>query len=183
MSIEKDSSFEPFDSNLNDFYNLRDSQTKEIIESNIRAYYLNRGKYSRDVRDLTLTQIETIIRLRNSGVKSEAVANSLKMHTTALTKVIKRSGYSWSISRKLYVQKDEVPKKLKKHLTEKTRLYNLVVEPSVFRMISLRSYLQNLSYSQVISEAILETTPKELHSLALKPSEGLNFQKLLRTKK
>jgi hypothetical protein len=43
-----------------------------------------------------------------------AVANSLKIQTVTLGKLIKDKGYRWSISKKLYVLQADMPKKLKK---------------------------------------------------------------------
>jgi hypothetical protein len=74
--------------------------------------------------------------------------------------------------------KEELPKTIKKQLVEKTSLNKLKVDASIYRIIALKAYLDSKSYSQIISEAIIASTSKEIKDLANKPNKALKFDRL-----
>lgn len=164
---------------LMEFLSLQEKATKEALESHTKAYYLNKKNYSKNPKVLNANQIDVLIKLRNSGVSSKVVANSLKIQVSALTQMIKNFGYRWSISLKKYVLKDQIPKAVKKQLKEKTNLNGLRVDASVYRIVALRAYLEDRSYAQVVADAILASTTKDLKDLANKPNRALKFEQLI----
>lgn len=163
---------------LEDFFSLADKNNKEVVDLNTKLYYLNKNTYSRESKQLSSSQLETLIKMRNSGIPATAIANSLKIHTVALTKLIKMSGYRWNVSIKKYVQKDQIPRKIKKRLVERTHLHNIEVEPAIYRMIAVKAYLEHQSYSQIISQCVMNCVSKEIRQLALQPVQELQFHKL-----
>ena len=161
-----------------EFLSLNDKNTREILEAHTKSYYLNKKNYSKNPRVLSPTQVEVLIKLRNNGISSKVVANSLKIQVSALTQMIKNFGYRWSVSAKKYLLKDQIPKAIKKQLKEKTNLSSLRVDASIYRIVALRSYIEDRTYSQIVSEAILASTNKELRDLANRPNQALKFDRL-----
>jgi hypothetical protein len=161
-----------------DFLSLTEKHTKDVIEFHTRSYNLNKSSYSREPKVLTASQADVLIKLRNNGISSQVIANTLKIRVLAVTKTIKHLGYKWSVCLKKYVLKEELPKTIKKQLVEKTSLNKLKVDASIYRIIALKAYLDSKSYSQIISEAIIASTSKEIKDLANKPNKALKFDRL-----
>lgn len=161
-----------------EFLSLNDKNTREILEAHTKSYYLNKKNYSKNPKVLTPAQVEVLIKLRNNGISSRVVANSLKVQISALTQMVKIFGYRWSVSSKKYLLKDQVPKAIKKQLKEKTNISSLRVDASIYRIIALRAYIEDRTYSQIVSEAILASTNKELRDLANRPNQALKFDRL-----
>lgn len=166
------------DNTFTEFYNLSTRKSKEVIEQHVKEYYANNRDYSRECPKLSAPQFDTILSLRNSSVPAAAVSNSLKIKIVTLGKLIKARGFRWNVSTKLYVAKDHITKKPEKRLVEKTQLHNVVVEPSIYRVIALQAYLRGQTYSQIIAEGVLACATKEIIALAAKPSSQLNFHRL-----
>lgn len=179
MAEPNTTEFDPFDLGLDDFMNLINNHSEEVISRHTRLYSLYKQIYTKEfTKTLSAYQVEQLLKLRNTGTSSKAIANSLRVQEAALAKYIKRLGYRWVVAIRQYVAKELVPKKIKRLLVERTKLYNITVDASVYRLIALRAYLESSTHSQIITRAVLECSPKELKELASKANSDLKIHRL-----